>query len=737
GAMLADIKISNWHRQLFDEEIRKLPVVPFILKRAAQLFDSYWIPHVEKLVEWGRATWCGVDWLVMVSFYGDLRDKLTKSIDHAKALACRFKSPELDEMIIFMKRLRECIEKELDKASEAKEKTEEDTVLSALTMGLFVETADSLLWTIKGGCESTVVKPRVQELLEGVLLGPVPAREEVPRLWEAAELYAQHEVSVWELFGEHMASIKGNREAMLNLAVTCGKRSASAAVLGAYIAQSKQMIAAHLEMLGYFESKFRTKVFKIVTETGVSEKKELTADSAMLTVVSKVSVRWSIRTVFDLFRRQHTSFEDEMLSLYAGMLQSIPSSVSIAKMQPGQFIELLCRRFPLDLVWDLWLLVTSSQGSRIDKKKYRDILNAQKSALAPSLIRQQLRSEHGVHMKFLEQFKPFLPRLRSARIVPTPAFQANCFGFALMLREYVGAPSRCSRWWGGFGRIDQFFRMRCYYPCPESEAEIALFAKWNEPKHAARKIGGNLWMSKLGQSQLVVHALRDLEGPRYGRVVRYYGKGKGAGSQNAVRRGRDSAMLAASPVSSILHLASSHRQLMRRFLPDTRHQIPDTILDFSKLILLDWVWALRARVEFIEWLKLCVKATGLMDSFVHSAEKIFSRSPFFVVRSPARYGSVVRMRTTTAQDPTQIVWRRYLTDKAMLADGVVDAAGKTATIYKEEFIAKFMEPDNEPWQQFRAMIEADPDQKQFESIWYELVERVHEIELALAAQAQT
>jgi hypothetical protein len=63
-----------------------------------------------------------------------------------------------------------------------------------------------------------------------------------------------------------------------------------------------------------------------------------------------------------------------------------------------------------------------------------------------------------------------------------------------------------------------------YVVCDDDSPEIgyekiALFALAGLPKHASRQIPGGRWVSKLGLSEDIEHALHDLAGTVYGSVV--------------------------------------------------------------------------------------------------------------------------------------------------------------------------------------------------------------------------
>ena len=86
------------------------------------------------------------------------------------------------------------------------------------------------------------------------------------------------------------------------------------------------------------------------------------------------------------------------------------------------------------------------------------------------------------------------------------------------------------RWPAGVARaetIEAFrdaFAVLGYVVCASEELEtghdkIALFALAGVPKHMSRQLPGGRWVSKLGLSEDIEHALHDLTGMVYGSVV--------------------------------------------------------------------------------------------------------------------------------------------------------------------------------------------------------------------------
>jgi len=67
--------------------------------------------------------------------------------------------------------------------------------------------------------------------------------------------------------------------------------------------------------------------------------------------------------------------------------------------------------------------------------------------------------------------------------------------------------------------------------------KIALFADDDFPTHAARQLPNGRWTSKLGELEDIEHALRDLEGPKYGLVVWANGANGGRMGANGANGG--------------------------------------------------------------------------------------------------------------------------------------------------------------------------------------------------------
>jgi len=86
--------------------------------------------------------------------------------------------------------------------------------------------------------------------------------------------------------------------------------------------------------------------------------------------------------------------------------------------------------------------------------------------------------------------------------------------------------------------------------------------------------------------------------------------------------------------------------------------------------------------------------------------------------------------SSTTQDPTKPVWRKYFEGKLFMAAGQMDAAGKNSQYYRLEFIAYLMDKDNAVWQEFRRMIEEES--AEINAVWFEILEQVKEVEAKYA-----
>lgn len=109
----------------------------------------------------------------------------------------------------------------------------------------------------------------------------------------------------------------------------------------------------------------------------------------------------------------------------------------------------------------------------------------------------------------------------------------NCIAWAVGISNLFMWPNAYSYWPPRCPyeeTIDAFttaFAFYGYKPCENAQYEegydkIALYAREDRPKHAARQLANGLWTSKLGSDVDIEHELAGLEGTIYGHVVKYY-----------------------------------------------------------------------------------------------------------------------------------------------------------------------------------------------------------------------
>lgn len=132
---------------------------------------------------------------------------------------------------------------------------------------------------------------------------------------------------------------------------------------------------------------------------------------------------------------------------------------------------------------------------------------------------------------FLDDF----PRLdKSTRPASPPTKIYNCIAWALGVTDRWWWPGRLDAYWlpgcpeqpsiPAFKALFAIFR---YKPCADGRLEsgyekLALYAKGNEPTHAARQLRNGRWTSKCGANVDIEHKVKDLEGPKYGKVIMYF-----------------------------------------------------------------------------------------------------------------------------------------------------------------------------------------------------------------------
>jgi hypothetical protein len=117
---------------------------------------------------------------------------------------------------------------------------------------------------------------------------------------------------------------------------------------------------------------------------------------------------------------------------------------------------------------------------------------------------------------------------------PTPTY--NCYAWSISdTTQWID--SQVDSVYGdkdgtlSFADFDAYYaKTEGFHPqsSPNSDTQVALFAKGSAPQHAARtadiqSCGAVPFTSKLGKGPLIAHDLYQLEGSLYGKVARYYG----------------------------------------------------------------------------------------------------------------------------------------------------------------------------------------------------------------------
>ena len=126
---------------------------------------------------------------------------------------------------------------------------------------------------------------------------------------------------------------------------------------------------------------------------------------------------------------------------------------------------------------------------------------------------------------------PHLKKSTKASSPPTPEY--NCIAWALNKIDEFWWPHPEAVWPMSspeeetISAFQMTFSIFGYEPCENGQLEsdyekIALYAKNNRPKHAARQLKNGKWTSKCGSSVDLEHELHELEGERYGQVVMYF-----------------------------------------------------------------------------------------------------------------------------------------------------------------------------------------------------------------------
>jgi len=131
-------------------------------------------------------------------------------------------------------------------------------------------------------------------------------------------------------------------------------------------------------------------------------------------------------------------------------------------------------------------------------------------------------------------FKDF-PRLRGTQYTEMSPVDAryNCFAWAVGAINCRWDPCYPWFWPRGCPRevtisaFVQAFGTLGYEPCDYGRLEtgydkIVLYMNKGEPTHAARQLRNGRWTSKLGKDVDIEHKVKDLEGPRYGKIAMYF-----------------------------------------------------------------------------------------------------------------------------------------------------------------------------------------------------------------------
>jgi hypothetical protein len=128
---------------------------------------------------------------------------------------------------------------------------------------------------------------------------------------------------------------------------------------------------------------------------------------------------------------------------------------------------------------------------------------------------------------------PDLPNLQSYVVTSNATEAYNCIAWACGDNTKWWWPDNRAFWPDGIRcdetieAFDDLFASGGAYAAHDESLEpaiikIGLFALGNIPTHAARQLPNGSWTSKLGKHIDVSHSLRDVEGPKYGTLVRIY-----------------------------------------------------------------------------------------------------------------------------------------------------------------------------------------------------------------------
>jgi hypothetical protein len=127
------------------------------------------------------------------------------------------------------------------------------------------------------------------------------------------------------------------------------------------------------------------------------------------------------------------------------------------------------------------------------------------------------------------------PQLSRSSKPASPATTTyNCIAWALGLNDRWWWPQNPDAYWPltcpeevTIPAFKAVFAVFGFEQCKDGRLEngyekIALYAKWNQPTHAARQLRSGQWTSKCGRNVDIEHKLRELEGEKYGHVVMYF-----------------------------------------------------------------------------------------------------------------------------------------------------------------------------------------------------------------------
>lgn len=129
----------------------------------------------------------------------------------------------------------------------------------------------------------------------------------------------------------------------------------------------------------------------------------------------------------------------------------------------------------------------------------------------------------------------YFPQLSRSTKPASPATTTyNCIAWALGITDRWWWPQNPDAYWPlacpeevTIRAFQSVFAVCGFEPCDDGRLEngyekISLYAKGDQPTHAARQLRSGRWTSKCGQNVDIEHKLRELEGEEYGQVVIYF-----------------------------------------------------------------------------------------------------------------------------------------------------------------------------------------------------------------------